>query len=84
MTQYNTLDVKVLNSQLNKLKPGIKDSTEVTLNLSKSLVRNSHNKTNFPHRLLLTNTQVLRLQKAFPNDSSADIKFSRTHLLKMV
>ena len=34
MTQYNTLNVKLSNSQLNKLKSGIKNGTEVTLNLS--------------------------------------------------
>ena len=34
MTQYNTLNVKLSNSRLNKLKPGLKNGTEVTLNLS--------------------------------------------------
>ena len=33
MTQYNTLDVKLSNSQLNKLKSEIKNGTEVTLKL---------------------------------------------------
>ena len=42
MTQYNTLHVKLSNSQLNKLKPGIKNGTEVTLNLSSNLIRNSY------------------------------------------
>ena len=31
MTQYNTLNVKLSTSQLNKLKSGIKHGTEVTL-----------------------------------------------------
>ena len=31
MTQYNTLNVKLSNSLLNKLKSGIKNGTEVTL-----------------------------------------------------
>ena len=34
MTQYNTFNVKLSNSQLNKLKSGIKDNTEVTLKIS--------------------------------------------------
>ena len=34
MTQYNCLNVKLSNSQLNKLKSGIKNGTQVTLNLS--------------------------------------------------
>ena len=33
MTQHNNLNVKLPNSQLNKLKSGAKDDTEVTLNL---------------------------------------------------
>ena len=40
MTQYNTLKVKLSNLQLNKLKPGIRNGTEVTLNLSSNLVGN--------------------------------------------
>ena len=34
MTQYNTLNVKLSNSQLNKLESGIKNDTEVTLKIS--------------------------------------------------
>ena len=47
MTKYNTLNVKLSSSQLNKLKPGIKDSTEVTLNLSSNVIGDSNNQTNF-------------------------------------
>ena len=38
MTQHNTLNVKLSNSQLNKLKSGIKNGTEVTLNLSSNIL----------------------------------------------
>ena len=61
MTQYNTLDVKLFDSQLNKLKLGIKNVTRVTLNLSSNVVSDSYDETNFLHKLLLTNTQVSRL-----------------------
>ena len=40
--------------------------------------------TNFPHKLLLSDTQILRLCKAFANNSSAHIKLSKTQLSKMV
>ena len=50
--------------------------TKVTLNLSSN--SDSNGETNFPHRLLLTNTQVLRLRKTFGNNSSANIKLSKT------
>ena len=43
------LSVKLSNSELNKLKSGIKIGTKVTLNFSSNLVRNSNNETNFPH-----------------------------------
>ena len=52
MTQYNTLNVKLSNSQLNKLKSAIKNGTKLTLNL----IVGSNNENNFPHKLLLTNT----------------------------
>ena len=42
------------------------------------------NETNFPHKLLLTNRQVANLRKAFTNNSSSDIKFSKTQLAKMI
>ena len=42
------------------------------------------NEANFPHKLLLTNTQVSNLRKAFANNSSADIKLSKTQLSNMI
>ena len=65
MTQYNTLNVKLSNSQINKLKPERKNGTEVTLKLSSYVVGESNDENNFPHKLLLTNTQFSRLRKAF-------------------
>ena len=58
MTQYDTLNVKLSNSQLNKLKLGIKNGTEVTLKFLSNVVGDSKNENNFSHKLLLTNTQV--------------------------
>ena len=66
------------NSQLNKLKSGIKEGTEVTLNISSNVVDNSNDETNFPHRFLLTNTLVSRLREAFLNNSAANRKLSKT------
>ena len=84
MTQYNTLNVKLSNSQLNKLKSGIKNGTEVTLKLSSNVVGDSNDENNFPQKLLLTDTQASKLRKAFANNSSANIKLSKTQLLKIV
>ena len=80
MTQYNTLNVKLSNSQLNKLKSGIKNGTEATLKLSSNLIGNFNDETNFSHKLLLTSTQVSMIHKIFANGLSANIKFSKTQL----
>ena len=53
MTQYNTLNVKLSNSQLSELKSGIKNSTKVTLNLSSNVIGNSNDEASFPHKFLL-------------------------------
>ena len=47
------------------MKSAIKNGTEVTLNLSSNIVGDSNDENNFPHKLLLTNTQVSKLCKAF-------------------
>ena len=83
MTQYNTLKVKLSNSQLDKLKSGIKNGTEVTSKLSSNTVGDSNDENNFLHKLLLTSTLVSKLRKAFANDSSANIKLSKTQLHKI-
>ena len=64
-------------SRFNKLKSRKKNGTEVTLNLSSNLVGNSNNETNFPIKILLTETQVSKIRKVFANGSAANIKFSR-------
>ena len=51
------------NSQLNELKSGIKDGTQVTLKISSSVVGDSNDENNFPHKSFLTNTQVSKLSK---------------------
>ena len=74
MTQYNSLNVKLSNSQLNKLNSATKDKTETVLRLSSNMVGDSDDETSFPHKLLLTNRQVANLRKSFANNSSTDIK----------
>ena len=73
MTQYNTLNVKLSNLQLNNLKSAINNETDVALSLSSNTIGNSDDETNFPHKLLLTNRQVAKLRRAFANHTSTDI-----------
>ena len=82
MTQYNSLNVKLSNSQLNKLKSAIKNETELVLRLSSNMI--GDNETDFPHNLLLTNRQVANLRKSFTNNLSTDIKLSKSQLSKMI
>ena len=82
MTQYNSLNVKLSNSQLNKLKSAIKNESEVVLRLSSNII--GDNETNFPHKLFLTDRQVSNIRKAFADNSSADIKLSKTQLSKII
>ena len=78
MTQYNTVNVKLSNSRLSKLKSGIKTSTEVTVDISSNALGESNDNINFPHKLVLTNTHVSSIREALANGSSVNIKFSKT------
>ena len=52
------------------------------MKLSSNVAGDSNDESNFRHRLLLTNTQVSRLGKAFVNKSSANMKLPKTQLHK--
>ena len=80
MTQYNSLNLKLSNSQLDKLKAAIEYGTEVVLRLSSNMFGDSDDKISFPHELLLTNRQVSNLRKTFANKSSTNIKLSKTQI----
>ena len=84
MTQYNSLNVKLSNSQLNKLKSAIKNEPDLVLRISSGMVGNSNDNTNFSHKLLLTDRQVANIRKDFSNNLSTDVKFSKTQLSKMM
>ena len=66
------------------MKSATKNGNEVTLHLSTNMVSHSNNETNFPYKLLLTDTQVSKFGKAFANNSSANLKLSKTQLFQIV
>ena len=80
MTQYNSLNVKLSNSQLNKFKSAIKNENEVVLRLSLNMV--GDNETNFPHKFLLTNRQVSNLRRSFANHSSTILNYQKLNYLR--
>ena len=84
MTQYNKVNVKLSTSQLNKLNSAIKNENHVVIRLFPSVIGDSNDKTNFPHELLLKSRQVSSIRRAFANNSSVDIKFSKAQLSKMI
>ena len=77
------MNVKLSNSQFNKLKSGIKNGAEATLKLSSHVFGDSNDENNFPQKLLWTNTQVLRFCKAFPNISSTNIELWKSQFHKV-
>ena len=82
MTQCNSLNVKLSNSQLDRLKSSIENETEAVLRLSSNMI--GDDETDFTHKLLLTNRQVSNLRKAFADKSSTNIKLSKTQISKMI
>ena len=83
MAKYNALNVKLSNLQLNYLKSGIENRTLVTLKHSSHFFGDFNDQTNFPHKFLLTDAQVLKVCKAFADSLPANIKLSKTQLSKM-
>ena len=84
MTQCNSLNIKLSNSQLNELMCSIKNEIEAVLRLSSNMIGISDDETNFTHKLLSTNRQVVNLRKAFANYLSKDIKLLKTQLSKLI
>ena len=74
MTQCNSVNIKLSNSQLNNLKSATKNETVVTLKLLLNMIGNLNNNVNYPYKLLSAERQVPKLCKDFANDLSANIK----------
>ena len=84
MTQYNSVNVKLLNYRLDKLKSAAQNEILVTLRLSSFTNGNSNDETNFPHRLLISDRQISKLWKPFANNLLTNIKSSWTWISKIV
>ena len=80
MDEYFKVNVKLSNSQLNKLKTAAKNQTEVTLRMNIKMF----NGNNLPDELLLTTRQKTKLRNAFENNMSIDIMLSKAQLSKVI
>ena len=67
------MNVKLSDSQLNKLKNAVKNQTGVTLRINVKIFEGK----NLPHELLLTTRQTIKLRNAFQNNMSTDITLSK-------
>ena len=76
MVEYNKINCKLTNVQINKLKKAVKSNEEVSLRLG---IKN-FNKDELLHELLLTTRQNTKLRNAINNNLATDIKFSKVQL----
>ena len=80
MVEYNTVNAKLSDSQLNKLKTAVKNQTGATLRMNIKMF----NGNNLPHEPLLTTRQKTKLRNAFENNMSTDITLSKTQIPKII
>ena len=80
MVEYNTVNAKLSNSQLNKLKTAVKSIEGTTLRMNDRMF----NGNNLPHELLLTTRQTTKLRSAIENNMSTDIKLSKGQISKII
>ena len=66
--------------QLNKLKCGIRNDTELNLNLSSNVIGDSNDQASFLHKLILSDRQVLMLCKDLAINSAANTTVCITQL----
>ena len=80
MVEHNTINAKLSDSQLNKLKSPVKNKQGTTLRMSARMF----NGNNLPHELLLTTWQTTKLRNAIKNNMAPDIKLSKAQISKII
>ena len=78
MVEYNTVNAKLSNSQLNKLKSAVKNRQGTILRINVRIFSAN----NLPHELLLTTRQTTKLRNAIKNNMSTDIKLFKAQICK--
>ena len=80
MVDYIKLNIKLSDSQIKKLKDAVKDNTGTTLRINFKMFDGN----DLPHELSLTTRQKANLRNAFNNSMSADLKLSKTQIVKII
>ena len=80
MVEYSKVNVRLSNSQSNKLKTAAKNQTGVTLRMNIKMF----NENNLPHELLLTTRQKTKLRNALENNMWTDVKLSKAQISNII
>ena len=80
MVEYNTVNAKLSNLQLNKLKSAVKNKQGTTLRMNAKMF----NRNNLPHELLLKTRQTTKVTNAIVNNLQANIKLSKAQISKII
>ena len=80
MVEYSTVNVKLSNSQLKKLKSAVKNKQGTTLGMNARMF----NENNLPHELFLTQRQITKLRNNIENNMSTDINLSKAQISKII
>ena len=80
MVEYTTINAKLSDSQLNKLKSAVKNKQGKTLRMNARMFGAN----NLPQDLLLTTRQTTKLRNAIENNMSTDIKLSKAQISKII
>ena len=81
MVEYSSkVNVKLLDTQLQKLKTAVKDNVGTTLRMNLKM----SNGNDLSHELLLTERQKTKLRNAFNNNMSTNIKLSKAQITKII
>ena len=76
MVEYDTVNAKLSNSQLNRAKNAVKNEQGTTTRINARMF----NGNNLPHELLLTTKQTTKLRNAIENNMSTYIKLSKAQI----
>ena len=80
MAEYNTVNAKLSNSQLNKLKSAVENKQRTTSRMNARMF----NGNNLPHELFLTQRQITKSRNNIENNMSTDIKLSKAQISKII
>ena len=80
MNEYSTVNVKLTDTQLKKLKTDVKSKTGMTLRMSLKMIDRNDQR----HELFVTTRQKTNLRSAFNNSLSTDLKLTKTQISEII